>query len=162
MTREASHYVAQVRPRWSDMDAFGHVNHARLVTLLEEARVPLLFGGTTASSDDAGLRRDHGHHASELSEFAKGIVVVRLHVDYRAPIVVDGRAVRVEITLTDLRFASFTLDYRVRTGPAENDTVAATAATVLAPYDLERGRPRRLSEAERAFLTEHVPSGGRV
>lgn len=156
MTREATRYVTRVRPRWSDMDAFGHVNHARLVTLLEEARVPLLFGGAPDGPDETG--GDSGG----LSDFAKGIVVVRLHVDYRAPIVVDGREVRVEITLADLRHASFTLDYRVRTGPSEEDAVAATATTVLAPYDLERGRPRRLSEAERAFLVEHVPSGGRV
>lgn len=143
-------YVALVRPRWSDMDAFGHVNHARLVTLLEEARVPLLFGsGSDASS--AGL-----------SDFAKGIVVVRLHVDYRAPIVVEGQQIRVEITLADLRHASFTLDYRVRTGPSEDDSVAATATTVLAPYNLERGMPRRLSTTERAFLEERIPSGGRA
>ncbi|HEX4705043.1 MAG TPA: thioesterase family protein, partial [Pseudonocardiaceae bacterium] len=37
-------FVAEVRPRWSDMDSFGHVNHANTVTLLEEARVDLLFG----------------------------------------------------------------------------------------------------------------------
>ena len=36
-------FVAEVRPRWSDMDAYGHVNHANTVTLLEEARVELLF-----------------------------------------------------------------------------------------------------------------------
>ena len=143
-------YVALVRPRWSDMDAFGHVNHARLVTLLEEARVPLLFGGGPDGSDPG------------LSDFAKGIVVVRLHVDYRAPILVEGQKVRVEITLVDLRHASFTLDYRVRTGPSEDDPVAATAGTVLAPYDLSRGKPRRLSESERAFLSKHVPSGGRT
>ncbi|EHR60311.1 acyl-CoA thioesterase [Saccharomonospora cyanea] len=159
MKREATRYVTRVRPRWSDMDAFGHVNHARLVTLLEEARVPLLFGGAPDGPGDTG---DTGGDSGGLSDFAKGIVVVRLHVDYRAPIVVDGREVRVEITLADLRHASFALDYRVRTGPSEEDAVAATATTVLAPYDLERGRPRRLSEAERAFLVEHVPSGGRV
>lgn len=143
-----SRYVVRVRPRWSDMDAFGHVNHARLVTLLEESRVPLLFGG--------------GQGSAGLGEFAKGIVVARLRVEYRAPIVVDGREVRVEIALADLGYASFTLDYRVRSGPSEDDTLAATASTVLAPYDLERGRPRRLTEAERTFLAEHVPTGGRV
>ena len=29
--------------RWSDMDVFQHINHARMVTLLEEARIPWLF-----------------------------------------------------------------------------------------------------------------------
>lgn len=36
-------YATQVAVRWSDMDVFGHVNNARTVTLLEEARTELLF-----------------------------------------------------------------------------------------------------------------------
>lgn len=117
------------------MDAFGHVNHARLVTLLEEARVPLLF-----------------NPAADLRDFAKGIVVVRLSVDYRAPVVVNGVDVRVEITLSELRAASFTLDYRLYAGPSEKDGLAATARTTLAPYDVGEGRPRRLTGPERDFL----------
>nr|WP_106178937.1 thioesterase family protein [Prauserella shujinwangii] len=127
------------------MDAFGHVNHANLVTLLEEARVPLLFDRASSAG---------------LGEFAKGIVVVRLSVDYRAPIVVQGQDIRVVITLRDLRHASFALDYRVHSGPSEADPVAATARTVLAPYDVGGGRPRRLTEREREFLAAALPSGG--
>lgn len=139
-------YVVTVRPRWSDMDPFGHVNHANIVTLLEEARVPLLF-------DEAS--------AAGLTEFARGMVVVRLRVDYRRPIVVDGRDVRVEITMSELRHASFTLDYVLRCGPDDNDAVAVTASTVLAPYDVAGGRPRRLTEEERVFLRERIPAGVR-
>ena len=36
-------FHAEVVVRWSDMDAFQHINHARMVTLLEEARIPWLF-----------------------------------------------------------------------------------------------------------------------
>ncbi|OLT47103.1 thioesterase [Saccharomonospora sp. CUA-673] len=135
-------YVTQVRPRWSDMDVFGHINHARTVTLLEEARVPLLFDDATAKG---------------LGDFAKGTVVVRLGVDYKRPIVVDGQPLRVGITMTQLRTASFTLAYRVHTGPSEQDPVAVTAWTLLAPYDTGAARPRRLNEEERAFLLAHIP-----
>ncbi|WP_007024968.1 acyl-CoA thioesterase [Saccharomonospora iraqiensis] len=154
-------YVAHVRPRWSDMDAFGHVNHARLVTVLEEARVPLLFGGGAGAGtrDDGGDGSGSGADGPALGEFARGIVVVRLSVDYRTPIVVDGRDVRVGMVLTELRNASFTLGYTVHTGPGESDPVAATATTVLAPYDVGRNRPRRLTPTERAFLAEYIPSG---
>ncbi|MEU6646953.1 thioesterase family protein [Saccharomonospora sp. NPDC046836] len=138
-------YVTLVRPRWSDMDAFGHVNHANLVTLLEEARVPLLF-------DDAS--------AEGLGDFAKGIVVVRLAVEYRSPIIVNGTDVRVEITLNELKSASFTLGYHVYNGPSEVDTLAVTARTTLAPYDLGAARPRRLTDAERGFLGARIPAGG--
>lgn len=135
-------FVTHVCPRWSDMDAFGHVNHACMVTLLEEARVPLLF-------DDAA--------AQGLAEFAKGTIVVKLGVDYKEPVIVDGKRLRVGITMTRLRQASFTLAYRVHNGPSESDSVAATAWTLLAPYDVGAGRPRRLAAQERAFLADQIP-----
>jgi len=132
-------YVAHVRPRWTDMDVYGHINHAKMVTLLEEARIPLLFKGAV----EAGLE-----------ELPKGIVVVKLEVAYKAPIVVSGQELRVDIDLTELRAASFRLAYRVHTGPAEADPVAVTAETVLAPYDTVALRPRRLSPPESEFLKQ--------
>ncbi|GAB3159398.1 thioesterase family protein [Amycolatopsis stemonae] len=132
-------YVSLVRPRWTDMDVYGHINHAKMVTLLEEARIPLLFAGAV----EAGLE-----------ELPKGIVVVRLAIAYKAPVVVSGQQLRVEIDLTDLKAASFTLAYRVHTGPGETDPVAVTAETVLAPYDTVALRPRRLSAAESEFLKQ--------
>jgi acyl-CoA thioester hydrolase len=132
-------YVSLVRPRWTDMDVYGHVNHAKMVTLLEEARIPLLFEGAV----EAGLE-----------QLPKGIVVVKLEVAYKAPIVVSGQEIRVGIDLTELKAASFTLAYRVHGGPAESDPVAVTAQTVLAPYDTAALRPRRLTPAESEFLKQ--------
>ncbi|MDT7802570.1 MAG: acyl-CoA thioester hydrolase [Actinomycetota bacterium] len=132
-------YVSLVRPRWTDMDVYGHVNHAKMVTLLEEARIPLLFEGAVSAG---------------LDQLPKGIVVVRLAVAYRAPIVVSGQEIRVDIDLTELKAASFTLSYRVHGGPAESDPVAVTAETVLAPYDTVALRPRRLSPPESEFLKQ--------
>lgn len=120
------------------MDVYGHVNHANVVTLLEEARVPVLFG----AAERAGL-----------TELPKGVVVVKLGVHYRAPIVATpGRSVRVEITLAELKASTVTLGYVVRTGPDATDPVAVTAETVLAPYDTVKLRPRRLTDEESEFL----------
>ncbi|MBW8712000.1 MAG: hypothetical protein JF631_13460 [Mycobacterium sp.] len=33
-------FVASVHVRWSDIDMYQHINHATMVTLLEEARIP--------------------------------------------------------------------------------------------------------------------------
>lgn len=122
------------------MDAYGHVNHANTVTLLEEARVSLLFG-EAARHGTVGM--------------ARGMMVARLVVDYHAPLVANGRTVRVAMTVREMRHASFTLDYEVHSGPTELDPVAATAETMLVPYDPSTGRPRRLSEAERDFLAAY-------
>jgi acyl-CoA thioester hydrolase len=119
------------------MDAFGHVNHANTVTLLEEARAELLFV--------EAARRG-------AKDLASGMVVARLAVDYHMPLVADGSSVRIELSVRELRAASFTLDYTVHSGRNESDAVVATAQTLLVPYDLAAQRLRRLTDAERDFL----------
>ena len=37
-----SGFVAPVHVRWSDIDSYQHMNHATMVTILEEARIPFL------------------------------------------------------------------------------------------------------------------------
>jgi acyl-CoA thioester hydrolase len=119
------------------MDAYGHVNHASTVTLIEEARVSLLFVEATR----------HG-----LTEMAAGVVVAKLSVDYLAPLVANGEDVLVEMSVRELRSASFTLDYVVRDGRAQDSAVVTTAETLMVPYNVAAGRPRRLTDAERDFL----------
>lgn len=137
-------FVAEIRPRWSDMDAFGHVNHANTVTLLEEARVDLLFVEATR------------HGAAGMAE---GVVVARLVVDYHQPLLATGSTVRVELSVRDMRRASFTLGYTVHSGLSPDDPVVATAETMLVPFDVQAGRPRRLSEQERDFLAAFRSNG---
>jgi acyl-CoA thioester hydrolase len=125
-------FSTDVAVRWSDMDVYGHVNNARVVTLLEEARTELLFG--------EGARR--GAHT-----LAAG-VVVELSVRYRQPQVYSASPVQVRLWVSELLAASFTLDYVVA-GPVGD---AVTARTQLAAYDTAAQRPRRLTPAEREFL----------
>lgn len=129
-------YSTQVAVRWSDMDAFGHVNHARTVTLLEDARVELLFNRAA----------EHG-----VTELNSGIVVAKLAVQYRQPLVYCGTPVTVRLWLGELRAASFYLEYSVHNG--RSGAAVATAQTQLVPYDRDRGRPRRLSDVERKYLS---------
>ncbi len=129
-------YVAEVPVRWSDMDAYGHVNHARTVTLLEEARACLLF-------QEAGRRG--------LGGMAEGMVVARVVIDYHSPVVYSAGPLQVTMSVRDLRAASFVVDYTAHAG---SDASVATAETLMVPYDLIEGRPRRLNDSERAFLQE--------
>ncbi|MGH3796521.1 MAG: acyl-CoA thioesterase [Pseudonocardiaceae bacterium] len=133
-------FSTDVAVRWSDMDVYGHVNNARVVTLLEEARTELLFG--------EGARR--GAH-----DLADGVVVVGLTVRYRLPLVYSAKPVRVQLWVSELRGASFTLAYAVSAAEgsaAESTGYAVTASTQLAPYDTAAKKPRRLTPAEREFL----------
>jgi acyl-CoA thioester hydrolase len=134
-------FITDVPVRWSDMDVYGHVNNARVVTLLEEARTELLFR--------EGARRG-------AQALVNGVVVVELMVRYRQPLVYSARPVRVHLWVSDLRAASFDLDYII----AGTDGNAVTARTQLAAYDTAAQRPRRLMPAEREFLTAFREDGG--
>jgi len=127
-------YVTDVRVRWSDLDAFGHVNNARTVTLLEEARVDWLFVEATNQGVD---------------RLTEGVVVAQLSIQYKRAIPF-GRVVTISMGLTELGGSAMTIDYLVTVG----GEVAATASTVLVPVDPDTFRPRRLDPGERSFLQQ--------
>jgi len=133
-------FSTDVAVRWSDMDIYGHVNNARVVTLLEEARIELLYG--------EGAR-------CGAESLADGVVVAELVVRYRQPLVYSATPVRVRLWVSELRAASFALDYTVTS--ADGDAVIAR--TQLAPYDTEAQRPRRLMPGEREFLASFREDG---
>ena len=131
-------FVAQVPLRWTDQDVYRHVNHARAVTLLEEARVALVFDAAAAEGVDG---------------FPAGLLVVGLHVEYRRQIPYRAGGLRVTMAVDELRAASFRIRYEMHDGPGTTDTVAVHAWTRMATYDLAAGRPRRLTPPEREFLS---------
>lgn len=131
-------FIHEASVRWSDMDAYGHVNNARFLTLYEEARVAMFFVGA----------RKHG-----LGSFEEGIVIARHEIDYLRP-VNYGEPVRIEMWVSQLRAASFTVSYEL----FDDGVLASRAKSVCAPYNLTLGHPRRLTDAERDFLHPYVGS----
>ncbi|MFE2047155.1 acyl-CoA thioesterase [Streptomyces sp. NPDC059459] len=118
--------------RWADMDAYGHVNNVVFLRYLEEARIDFLF------------RPD--------KEFKQGSVVARHEIDYKRQLVHRHRPVDIELWVTEIRAASFTLTYEVKDG----DEVYVRASTVIVPFDFETQRPRRITAEEREFLGEYT------
>ena len=128
-------FTAWVPLRWTDQDAYLHLNNGAIVTLLEEARIALLF-------DEAG--------AAEVADLASGLLVVALHVDYRRQVPYRSRPVPVAMWVDEVRAASFRIGYELRAGPDE--PVAVAAWTRMATYDLAAQRLRGLLPEERVFL----------
>lgn len=129
-------FVAQVALRWTDQDPYRHLNHARAVTLLEEARIGLFFDAATAAG---------------LPGFARGLLVAELHVEYRRQIPYRP-CLRVVLGVDEVRAASFRISYEMHDGAGADDPVAVVAWTRMATYDLQAQRLRRLTSEERAFL----------
>ncbi|QXN95416.1 thioesterase family protein [Nocardia iowensis] len=120
------------------MDAFQHVNHARMVTLLEEARIPWLFEGDRPT---VALR--------------SGCVLADLRVRYRGQLRHEDTPLDIAMWTEQLRAVDFTIGYEVRAASAAPDSPPAViASTQIAAFDMTAQRLRRLSEAERDYLAQ--------
>ncbi|MBM6399084.1 acyl-CoA thioesterase [Phycicoccus sonneratiae] len=136
----ADPYVVDVPLRWSDMDAYGHVNNVQYLRLLEDARV-------------IGFREWFPDRPALLDE---GIVVTRHVIEYRAPLTYRPEPVEVDMWVTRVHGAGFDLGYVVRDPASVGDATYAVAETGLALYDFAGARPRRLEPAAREALAAHV------
>ena len=123
--------------RWSDMDAFGHVNNVQYLRLLEDARVIAFHGeGTDDGGDVSGT----------------GLVVARHEIDYVTPLHFRPQPVAIDLWISHLGAASFEMGYEVLDdpdAPGGRPTIYARAESTMVAYDLAAGRPRRFSPDER-------------
>jgi len=118
--------------RWSDMDAYRHINNSAYLAYLEQARVAMFF------------ERHEG--------FSSGTVIARHEIDYLRPVVYHPEPLRLELWIERIRGASFTVRYEVFDG----DRLAARAATICVPFNFAIDRPRRLTDEERAILAGYA------
>ncbi|MFJ9851643.1 acyl-CoA thioesterase [Streptomyces sp. NPDC101150] len=123
--------------RWSDMDAFGHVNNAVFVRYLEEARID--FMRRLAPGDGS-------------PSFTGGSVVARHEIDYVRQLVHRHSPVSIELWVTKISAASMTIAYEVK----DEETLYLRASTVVVPFDFARERPRRITAEEKAILKEFL------
>jgi acyl-CoA thioester hydrolase len=139
-------HVYECPMRWADLDMLGHVNNVTYVDYLQEARVDML----------------RVHARSRLTDnLAEGVVVASHQVHYVTPLPFDFRPVTVEVWVTEIRPASFTLAYEVfcesvGTSGQPERTVYLRATSVLAPYVFATERPRRITPEERASLEAYL------
>lgn len=113
------------------MDAYGHVNNVVFLRYLEEARIDFLF--------------------RPEKDFKQGSVVARHEIDYKRQLVHRHAPVDIELWVTQICAASFTIAYEVK----DPDQVYVTASTVIVPFDFEQQRPRRITADERDFLESY-------
>jgi acyl-CoA thioester hydrolase len=126
-------YTVQVPMRWSDMDAYGHVNNVVFLQYFEMARVDLFFERASLE-ERTGLRR--------------GTVVAAHDIQYKLPVVYSPRPLDVQIWVSEVRAAAFRCHYEV----FDHDNLAVTGSTLLVPFDFSINRPRRLTPDEKDFL----------
>ena len=119
-------YTNQQFVRWDDIDAFGHVNNAKYLTYIQEAR--FLW--------------------SPIIE----MVVARAEVDYIEPIYDGGMDVDCQIWITRIGNASFEMEYEI----IHKGVIRARVKTTQVAVSVETKRSRPLSDEEREFLAEYL------
>lgn len=132
-----------IQLRWGDLDAYGHVNNATLLELLQEARVRAFWSrGGSERPATAVIEADPGADSLTL--------IARQEVEYLLPIPYSNEPVTIEMWLTKLGGSSIEVAYEVRLPVDDGEPpLAARAATVIVFIDARTQRPRRLGEVER-------------
>ena len=125
--------------RYADTDRQGHVNNAIFSTLLESARVELIYD-----------------RARPLLEPGTSFVIARLVIDFKAELVWPGTA-DIGTRVERIGSSSVTLRHAIYQGT----TCVAEAETVIVVMDDATRRARPLGAAGRARLAElQVPAAG--
>ena len=137
--------------RWSDIDAYQHVNNAAMLGLLEQVRVEALW----ATTEDRG-----GSGAAVLDgslESATLTLVAHQEVEYLRPIPYHRRPLDCELWIGRLGGASLDLCYEVWSPVGvEPRELTTRAATTVVLVDAATQRPRRITPEERAAWTPYL------
>jgi acyl-CoA thioester hydrolase len=130
-------YVVAVPVRWSDIDMYQHINHATVVTILEEARIPFLRDAFGADITTTGL------------------LIADLRVTYKGQLRLPDSPLQVTMWVKRLRAVDFTIGYEVRSVNADPDSKPAVIAeTQLATFHIDEQRLVRLSPPHREYLQQ--------
>ena len=120
-----------VQLRWSDPDSLGHVNHARALGLIEDARLAMNDGAVAGGS----------------------IILARLEVDYLRQLYYRvGERPLVASWVTRIGTKSVTMRQELH----QDGEVAIRADAVLVMFDFATDASRPLTDAERAHWSAYL------
>jgi len=125
-----------VQLRWSDPDTYGHVNHARALSLLEDARLAMA-----------------GEAPGVAAGRLPGIILARLEVDYLRQLYYRvGEQLTVRSWVTRLGTKSFTARQELH----QDGEVAIRCDAVLVLFDITTDASRPLTDDERAYWSRYI------
>jgi acyl-CoA thioester hydrolase len=131
----ANGFTTGVRVRWSDIDMYQHINHATMVTILEEARVDFL----------------QEPFADDIATI--GLLIHEVQVLYKGQLRLADSPLQVTMWTKRLRAVDFTIGYEVRSLLSDPDSrPSVIAETQLAAVHIEEQRLVRLSPKHRDYL----------
>jgi acyl-CoA thioester hydrolase len=151
-----------IRLRWSDLDAYAHVNNAEMLRLLEEARIQAFW-----ADDDPGVLAEGEVLPPAGTAVLDGrpgaatlTLIARLEIEYLAPIPYLRQPIDVQLWIGKLGGASLDVCYEVCSPVGrESAQVFARATTTIVLVDAASGRPRKINAVERAAWAPYLEPG---
>jgi acyl-CoA thioester hydrolase len=128
-------FSAEIPIRFSDIDGFGHVNHAKYLTYCEDHRT-VMFNQ---------MGKDTG---SWLNMSGFSVITVECH--YRAAVYLEDGSVKVECNVAKVGTTSVGLRYELSLS-ARQVAVASVLTTIVLT---ENGKPRAVTPIERSWLEQ--------
>lgn len=133
---EQFRFYHPIEVRYGDLDPQGHVNNAKTVTYLEQARIQYI----------KHLNLWQGGSFLDI-----GIILAEIRVTYKAPIHF-GQAVRVGVRVVHMGNKSFEMEYVVE--DATTQAVLATGTTIQVAYDYRQQKSIPIPEPWRKAIGE--------
>ncbi len=130
------HFYHLIEVRYGDLDPQGHVNNAKFLSYMEQARVFYL----------KHLNLWYGGSFLDI-----GIILADVHLTFRKP-VQFGDPVRVGVRITHIGHKSLTSEYRIE--DARDETEFAIGSSVLVAYDYRISRSVPLPEEWRRTILQ--------
>jgi len=129
-------YKTPIHIRFSDMDAFGHVNNAIYLTYFEIAR---------------------GNYWTNIIEWdwnEMGIILGRSEIDYRKPITLDDQIV-CYVRTSRVGNSSFDVEYILSKVVGDHEEICTTGKTVCISYDYKLGKSMPIPDKQRKKMISY-------
>ena len=138
--------------RWSDIDAYAHLNNVAMLRLLEEVRIQAFW---STGEDDDELRGpailDGRPGAQTVS------LIAQQQAQYLRPVPYQREPLDIEVWIGRLGGSSLQLCYEVYSSVGVEPRILFTRAeSTLVLADAATSAPRRISERERAAWQPYV------
>jgi len=135
-------HKTQITVRFADLDVMGHLNHAKYLTFMEQARILYI--------------QDVCDFHGKWEDF--GIILASVTCDYLQP-VAFAEVITVFTRCSRLGSKSFDLEYMLFN---ENKETVATGKTVLVTYDYKASQTVPIPDTWRAHITKYEKITGHL
>jgi acyl-CoA thioester hydrolase len=138
------HFYKPLEIRYGDLDPQGHVNNARYLTYLEQARIAYI----------THLNLWDGRSFADV-----GIILADAQITFRAPLLF-GSQIQVGVRVNRLGGKSMTMEYVIEDSQTHQELAHAT--TVLVAYDYRQNQTISIPDAwrQRIMEFENLPYPG--